>query len=263
MRTLPVALTIAGSDSSGGAGIQADLKTFTAMGVYGESCITAITAQNTLRVSAVHAVPVDILRAQLDAVYTDIRPDVVKIGMVASAELIVCIAQALRQYQPQAVVLDPVMISTSGAALLPPAAQNALVRELLPLADIVTPNLAEAAALTGMTVATREDMVRAAHALAAMTHGAVLVKGGHLADVSDDLLLHAGKLRWFSGTRVDNPNTHGTGCTLSSAIAAGLCYGKPLEDAMLAAKQYVTDALAWGLDLGQGSGPLCHMARLL
>lgn len=253
MRT---ALTIAGSDCSGGAGIQADLKTFTMHGVFGMSAITAITVQNTLGVSAVHDVPVEIVAGQLDAVFQDIRPDAVKIGMVASAPCIQVIAQKLRAYGAQNIVLDPVMISTSGCALLPPEAVDALMRDLLPLCDLLTPNLHEAAALYGQPVQTEAQMQRAARTIANDCKGAVLIKGGHLSDSSDDLLYADGRMHWLRGQRVDNPNAHGTGCTLSSAIAAGLALGRPMQQAVRAAKDYVHEALRLGLDLGAGAGPM-------
>ncbi|MGE4548914.1 MAG: bifunctional hydroxymethylpyrimidine kinase/phosphomethylpyrimidine kinase [Intestinibacillus sp.] len=261
-RVLPAALAIAGSDPSGGAGIQADLKTFTALGVYGESCITAVTAQNTRGVSAVHIVPEEMVRAQLDAVFTDIRPAAVKIGMLASAGIIHTVAEALRVYRPQFTVLDPVLISTSGTRLLAEDAADALLRELMPLVTLITPNLPEAEALFGAAVRTADDMEDAARALAGKTGAAVLLKGGHLeTGESDDLLFDNGKVLWLHAARVANPNTHGTGCTLSSAVAACLAQGLPLADAARQAKAYVTDTIAWGLDLGMGNGPLCHMAR--
>lgn len=261
-RTLPVALTIAGSDSSGGAGIQADLKTFTALGVYGESCITAVTAQNTCEVSAVHAVPRAIVRAQLDAVFADIMPDAVKIGMLVSADIIREVVEALRVYKPRFTVLDPVMISTSGTRLLAADAAEALIQELMPQVTLITPNLPEAEALCGAAVRTAEEMEDAARALFQKTGAAVLLKGGHLeTGQSDDLLLSGEGMLWLRTARVSNSNTHGTGCTLSSAVAAFLAQGCPLAEAVRRAKAYITDAIGWGLDLGAGNGPLCHMAR--
>lgn len=261
-RALPVALTIAGSDSSGGAGIQADLKTFTVLGVYGESCVTAVTAQNTRGVSAVHVIPAEIVRAQLDAVFTDIRPDAVKIGMLASSETIHTVAEALRVYRPCFTVLDPVLISTSGTRLLAREAADALLHELMPLATLITPNLPEAEALFGAAVRTADDMEDAARALAGKTGAAVLLKGGHLeAGGSDDLLFDGRETLWLHAARFANPNTHGTGCTLSSAVAAFLSQGLSLADAARQAKAYINDTIAWGLNLGAGNGPLCHMAR--
>ncbi|WP_087064976.1 bifunctional hydroxymethylpyrimidine kinase/phosphomethylpyrimidine kinase [Intestinibacillus massiliensis] len=263
-RTLPAVLTIAGSDCSGGAGIQADLKTFTALGVYGESCITAVTAQNTACVHAVHPVPAGMVRAQLEAVFTDIVPDAVKIGMLGTAEAIRTVADALRAYAPRYTVLDPVMISTSGTRLLDADASGALMQALMPLVTLITPNLPEAAEMTGLPVRTRGDMLAAARALSAQTGAAVLLKGGHLEDgTSDDLLLDGGEPLWLGAARLQNPNTHGTGCTLSSAVAAYLAQGLPLVEAVRRGKAYITDAIAWGLDLGAGNGPLCHMARIL
>lgn len=260
-RKIATALTIAGSDSCGGAGIQADLKTFTAFRVYGESCITAVTAQNTQGVFAVHPVPEEIILAQLDAVFTDIVPDTVKIGMLGSAEAIHAVAAALRKYRPHFTVLDPVFISTSGTALLSPDAVEVLVQELMPLVTLVTPNLPEAMVLMNTSITTQEDMEHAAHALAQRTGASVLLKGGHFdsARESDDLLLQESGLHWFRSLRVDNPNTHGTGCTLSAAIAASMAQGKSLEAAVQQAKDYISDAIAWGLDLGKGNGPLYHM----
>ena len=259
---MKTALTIAGSDSSGGAGIQADLKTMTAHGVYGMSAITALTAQNTTGVSGVLESTPEFLKMQLDSVFTDIFPDAVKIGMVSSAPLIHTIAKALRHYRPKHVVLDPVMISTSGSRLLAEDASQALLSELAPLADVMTPNIPEAEVLSGLTIRSKEDMVQAAKAIAAQYHGAILLKGGHLADTADDLLWTEGKAHWFSGTRLENPNTHGTGCTLSSAVASNLALGFSLEESVERAKAYVAGAIADGLNLGQGSGPLNHGYRL-
>lgn len=263
-RTLPSALTVAGSDCAGGAGIQADLKTFTALGVYGQSCITAVTAQNTCGVSAVHPIPVDALAAQLDAVFTDIFPDAVKIGMLGSQAAVQTVAQALSAYAPRFIVLDPVMISTSGTRLLDQDAAHALQNTLLPRVSLITPNIPEAQALTGLSISGQDDMLLAAERLHADTGAAVLLKGGHLpGDMSDDLLLIENTPLWLRSARLQNPNTHGTGCTLSAAIAAFVARGDALPDAVRQAKDYLHDALAWGLDLGKGNGPLCHMARLM
>ena len=259
---MKTALTIAGSDCSGGAGIQADLKTMTAHGVYGMSVITALTAQNTTGVSDILEVPPVFLANQLDAVFTDIVPDAVKIGMVSSAPLIEVIVQKLRQYRPEHIVVDPVMGATSGAKLLKSEALMALTQKLLPLAELCTPNIPEAEALAGVRITTAEDMVSAARIIAERYGCAVLCKGGHSVHDADDLLWQNGEAVWFHGERIDNPNTHGTGCTLSSAIAANLAKGQPLHRAVTNAKRYISGALAAMLDLGKGSGPLNHAFEL-
>jgi hydroxymethylpyrimidine/phosphomethylpyrimidine kinase len=253
-----VVLTIAGSDCSGGAGIQADLKTMLAHGVYGMSVITALTAQNTVGVRGIMEVTPEFLEMQLDAVFEDIIPDAVKIGMLGTGELITVVAEKLQQYQGKNVVIDPVMISTSGTALLEEAAVERLEKELFPQATLLTPNLPEAEKLTGCKLTAVNEIEQAARVLEERYGSAVLIKGGHRESGADDLLCHSGKLCWISGKRVDNPNTHGTGCTLSSAIASNLARGFELEEAVRAAKQYLTRALAAGLDLGCGSGPLDH-----
>ncbi len=251
-------LTIAGSDCSGGAGIQADLKTIAAHKMYGMSVITALTAQNTTGVYGVLEASPEFIAAELDCVFQDIIPDAVKIGMVSNREIIQTIVQKLRQYQVKNIVVDPVMISTSGSKLLSDQAVETLVEELLPLADILTPNLKEAEVLCGFAVETEADMVRAAEAIGRTLRGAVLVKGGHLTETADDLLAEAGCFTWIRGERVDNPNTHGTGCTLSSAIACQLAAGEDHLAAVRNAKAYLTGALRAGLNLGKGSGPLDH-----
>lgn len=256
---MKTALTIAGSDSSGGAGVQADLKTMTMNGVFGMSAITALTAQNTTGVFAIQNAAPDFLAAQLDAVFTDIFPDAVKVGMVSSAPLIRVIAAKLRQYRPEWIVVDPVMVATSGAALLEPDAAAVLRQELLPLAGLITPNIPEAELLWGQPIRDAAGMEAAARAISAACGCRVLCKGGHrLNDANDLLAAPDGTVRWFAGERVENPNTHGTGCTLSSAIAANLAKGYPLEEAIARAKQYLTAALRAGLALGAGSGPLDH-----
>ena len=255
-------LTIAGSDSSGGAGIQADLKTMTAHGVYGMSAVTALTAQNTTGVTGVLEAPPEFVAEQLDRIFEDIRPDAVKIGMVSNAEIIRTIAQKLRQYGAEHIVVDPVMVATSGSRLMKDSAVEALMAELFPLAEVITPNLSEASALCGFDVETPEDMARAAAAIGGTIPGAVLVKGGHLSGSADDLLWRSGGGKWFRGRRIDNPNTHGTGCTLSSAIAANLAKGCDLDTAVERAKAYISGALAAMLDLGKGSGPMDHMFAL-
>lgn len=258
----PRVLSIAGSDSGGGAGIQADLKTFAALGCYGMTAITALTAQNTLGVRSIHSVPTQILRDQIDAVVEDIGVDAVKIGMLHSAETVRCVADALRRHQLGRVVLDPVMISTSGAKLIDDAAIDVIVRELFPLADVVTPNLDEAALLAGQALKSEADMEAAARRLLERGANAVLVKGGHLAGdtVSDLLLARGAQPLWMRAPRIASPNTHGTGCTLSSAIASRLALGDALPQAVERAREFVRGALAAGAHVrtGAGSGPLNH-----
>ncbi|MBQ7778851.1 MAG: bifunctional hydroxymethylpyrimidine kinase/phosphomethylpyrimidine kinase [Oscillibacter sp.] len=255
---MKTALTIAGSDCSGGAGIQADIKTMTANGVYAMSAITALTAQNTTGVSDIMEVTPAFLTNQLDAVFTDIFPDAVKIGMVSSAPLIEVIAEKLRQYEARHIVVDPVMGATSGAKLLKDAALQALTQRLLPLAEVCTPNIPEAEILTQMRIVSTADMVAAARIISQRYGCAVLCKGGHAINDANDLLWKDGEAVWFHGQRIDNPNTHGTGCTLSSAIASNLAKGQPLPQAIENAKTYISGALASMLDLGKGSGPLNH-----
>lgn len=259
MLSVKTALTIAGSDSSGGAGIQADIKTMSAHGVYAMSAITALTAQNTTGVSAIAEVTPAFLRSQIDSVFLDIRPDAVKTGMVASAELIDVIADRLAAYGAGNIVVDPVMIATSGSRLLKADAIDVLKTRLLPLACVVTPNIPEATVLAGIQIHTKADMERAAKLIEKQCGCAVLLKGGHQLCDADDLLCRGGELCWYPGERIDNPNTHGTGCTLSSAIASNLALGAELEEAIARAKAYISGALRAGLDLGQGSGPLDHM----
>ncbi len=256
------ALTIAGSDSCGGAGIQADLKTMTALHVYGESVITALTAQNTTGVKAIMEVGQEFLESQLDAVFTDIYPDAVKCGMIPNASLMETTAAKLAEYHAENIVVDPVMVSTSGHSLMETGALLTLKTKLIPLACVVTPNIPEAEALSGMQIHSKADMEQAAARIHAETGAAVLVKGGHgTQDAADYLLTESGGT-WFNGRRIDNPNTHGTGCTLSSAIASGLARGMTLEESVSAAKAYLTGAIAAMLDLGKGSGPLDHMYGL-
>ena len=252
------ALTIAGSDSSGGAGIQADLKTMTAHGVYGMSALTALTAQNTTGVTDILAVSPAFLAAQLDAVFTDIPPDAVKIGMVADAALIRVIAEKMDEYHAQNVVLDPVMVATSGARLISDDATDALATLLLPRATIITPNIPEAEVLADLAITDREGMTAAAACIYERAHAAVLINGGHSVADATDLLVDGAGARWFEGRRIATTNTHGTGCTLSSAIAANLARGMTLDVAVERAKAYISGALAAGLDLGAGSGPLAH-----
>lgn len=251
-------LTIAGSDCSGGAGIQADLKTILANGAYGMSAITALTAQNTTGVQGIVPVAPEFLAMQLDSVFTDIFPDAVKIGMVADVALIEVIAEKLLQYKAKNIVVDPVMVATSGSSLIRDTAVKMLMERLFPLATVVTPNIPEIEVLTGTTVDSPEDMERAAKHIGEIFGCAVLCKGGHSRNDANDVLFEDGDIYRFYGERIDNPNTHGTGCTLSSAIATGLAKGLPLRDAVEAAKRYLSGALAAMLDLGKGSGPLDH-----
>ena len=284
-KTMKTALTIAGSDCSGGAGIQADIKAMTMNGVYAMSAITALTAQNTTGVSAIMNVTPEFFRKQMEAIFEDIRPDAVKIGMVSSAELIKEIATQLKRYKAENIVLDPVMVATSGARLIDEDAVKTLEEELIPLAVLITPNIPEAEILSGMEIENKTDMDAAAEIIGKKFGCRVLLKGGHIVSDADDLLYdsgalgnagaaeglrnareastaeghgNAGKLKWFMGTRIDNPNTHGTGCTLSSAIAAGLAKGYSVEEAVGMAKEYLTGALEYGLDLGKGAGPMNH-----
>ncbi len=252
------ALTIAGSDSCGGAGIQADIKTMTAHGVYAMSAVTALTAQNTTGVSDIMEVTPAFLEKQLDCVFEDIMPDAVKTGMVASSELIRVIAAKIKQYHAKNLVVDPVMVATSGSKLISDDAIGTLKHELLPLATVITPNIPETEVITGMQVRTQEDMIRAAKWIYEQYGCAVLCKGGHQINDANDLLYRDGDYRWFYGKRIPNPNTHGTGCTLSSAIASNLAKGQSLDEAVLYAKNYISGALAAMLDLGKGSGPMNH-----
>lgn len=251
-------LTIAGSDSIGGAGIQADIKTMLANGVYAMSAITALTAQNTTGVTAIMEAEPEFLAAQLDAVFTDIYPDAVKIGMVSSAPLIETIAERLTCYGAKNIVVDPVMVATSGAKLISDDAIETLKQKLFPLADILTPNIPEAEVLAKMTITTEEDMIRAAGLISDQYRCAVLCKGGHSLNDANDLLYRNGGYEWFCGKRIDNPNTHGTGCTLSSAIASNLAKGFDMDESVRRAKDYISGALGAMLDLGKGSGPMDH-----
>lgn len=252
------ALTIAGSDCSGGAGIQADLKTMLANGVYGMSVITALTAQNTMGVTAISEVTPEFLGQQIDAVFTDIFPDAVKIGMTANAQLIEVIAERLTFYKARNVVVDPVMIATSGARLISENAVEMLKSRLLPIADIVTPNIPEAEVLSEIKISDKADMEQTARLIADKYGCAVLLKGGHSINDANDLLYENGKMTWFSSRRIDNPNTHGTGCTLSSAIASNLANGNDIRSSVALAKEYISGALSAMLDLGKGSGPIHH-----
>lgn len=258
---MKTALTIAGSDSCGGAGIQADIKTMTMNGVYAMSAITALTAQNTLGVSAIMEVTPEFLGEQITAVMEDIPPDSVKIGMVSSAELIEVIAERLTYYKVKNIVVDTVMVATSGARLISENAIAALKEKLLPMATVVTPNIPEAQVLSGMDISGKSDMEKAAGIIGDTYGCAVLLKGGHSISNADDLLYANGKMIWIEGRRIDNPNTHGTGCTLSSAVAANLAKGYSLENSVERAKEYITKVLELQLNLGKGSGPLNHFVE--
>lgn len=252
------ALSIAGSDCSGGAGIQADLKTMTMNGVYAMCAITALTAQNTTGVTGIMETTPEFLEKQINAVFDDIRPDAVKIGMVSSSDLIKVIAKQLRFYDAQNIVVDPVMVATSGSELMKSDSVETLINELLPLATVVTPNIPEAEILSSIKINSEDDMLKAAKIIHDTYGCAVLVKGGHSINDANDMLYKNGEAHWFYGKRIDNPNTHGTGCTLSSAIAANLAKGYGLEQAVEKAKEYISGALSAMLDLGKGSGPMNH-----
>lgn len=255
---MKTALSIAGSDSCGGAGIQADIKTMTMNGVYAMSAVTALTAQNTTGVWAIMESTPEFLKQQIDAVFEDIFPDAVKIGMTASAELIGIIAERLKYYEAKNIVIDPVMTATSGSRLIKTDAAAALIETLLPLATLVTPNIPEAEILSESSISDEKDMVRAASQISENYGCAVLLKGGHSINNANDLLYADGEYHWFEGMRIDNPNAHGTGCTLSSAIASNLAKGFCLETAVRRSKEYVSGALAAMLDLGKGAGPMQH-----
>lgn len=255
---MKTALTVAGSDCSGGAGIQADLKTMTMNGVYAMSAVTALTAQNTTGVRAIQESTPEFLKQQLDSIFEDIFPDAIKIGMVSSSELICVIADRLRYYKAEKVVVDPVMVATSGSSLMKTDAVQTLIEKLFPIATLVTPNIPEAQVLSGITIESKEDMLSAAKFIGDTYGCAVLLKGGHSVNDANDLLYASGEMVWVEGKRIQNPNTHGTGCTLSSAIAANLAKGYDLVTSVRRAKQYISDALAAQLDLGQGSGPMMH-----
>lgn len=256
------ALTIAGSDCSGGAGIQADIKTMTANKVYGMSVITSVTVQNTLGVSGVYDMSPNCVCEQLDAVFTDIFPDSVKIGMVSNIELIRVISERLQYYKAKNIVLDPVMVSTSGHKLLEDDAVEVLTSKMFPLADIITPNIPEAQALTGLRINNTHDMLIAAETLSAKFNTRVLLKGGHLSQNGSDLLYENNSAIWFNSKHIDNPNTHGTGCTLSSAIASGLAKGMDMYNAVKYAKNYISGALEAMMNIGHGNGPVDHMWNL-
>ncbi len=259
---LKTALTIAGSDSIGGAGIQADIKTFSAFGVYGMSVITAVTAQNSMGVLSVQDVSVPVLGDQLDAVFEDVRPGAVKIGMLSGFETVRAVSDKLRRYKAHNIVLDPVMVSTSGHRLLSERAVSVMREDLFELADLITPNMPEAEVLCGFAVRNEADMEKAADALSSITRGAVLIKGGHLCDSGNDLLAYNGEKQWITSPRIRVESVHGTGCTLSSAIAAGLSLGLPLFEAVKKAKAYVTESIRASEKLGGGSYLLNHMVNV-
>lgn len=249
-------LTIAGSDPIGGAGIQADIKTIEAYKMYAMSAVTALVAENTTGVFGIFEAPPEFVEQQLDSVFTDIRPDAVKIGMISNVEIIKAIAKKLKEYKAEHIVLDPVMVATSGGNLMRDGSVSALCEELFPMAEVITPNIPEAEVLSDMKIASCEDMEKAAEKV---NKSGLLIKGGHLSDTADDLLFFNGEKIWIKGEKINNPNTHGTGCTLSSAIACGLAYGKSVPEAVRDAKAYITGALKANLNLGKGSGPLDHM----
>lgn len=255
-------LTIAGTDPTGGAGVQADLKTFMAHNVYGMSIITALVAQNTLGVKDIMNVTPDFLEEQFDCVFNDIFPDALKIGMVSETELIHTIVKKLKQYHARHIVVDPVMVSTSGSRLIEDSALDALKYELIPLSEIITPNIPEAEVLTGKKIKSKEDMIRAAQDIRQWYQGDILIKGGHFEDRADDLLYHNNEKIWLECEHIDNPNTHGTGCTLSSAIASHLASGYDMITSVRKAKDYISGALKANLDLGHGSGPLNYCWNL-
>ena len=259
---MKTALTIAGTDPSGGAGIQADIKTMTANGVFATCAVTALVAQNTTGVKSIVECTPDFLAEELDCVFTDIFPDAVKTGMVSSIPLIRVIAAELKEYGAKNLVVDPVMVATSGDRLITEDAVSALKELLLPLATVLTPNIPEAEILSGMTIRSAADMEAAARAISEQYGCAVLCKGGHQINDADDLLWRCGSGKWFHGKRINNPNTHGTGCTLSSAIASNLAKGFDLDTAVERAKAYISGALGAMLDLGRGSGPMNHMFDL-
>lgn len=257
-KQIKTALTIAGSDSSGGAGIQADIKAMTMNGVYAMSAITALTAQNTMGVRAIQESTPEFLGEQIDSVFEDIYPNAVKIGMVSSSELIKVIAERLKYYKARNIVVDPVMVATSGSILMKDNAIQTLIDELLPMATLVTPNIPEAEVLSGLSIKAKKDMITVAKQIGDNYHCAVLLKGGHSVSDANDLLYSKGELVWLESKRIDNPNTHGTGCTLSSAIASNLAKGFTLNESVQRAKDYISQALSAQLNLGQGSGPLKH-----
>ncbi|MDO5044657.1 MAG: bifunctional hydroxymethylpyrimidine kinase/phosphomethylpyrimidine kinase [Coriobacteriia bacterium] len=252
-------VSIAGSDSSGGAGIQADLKTFMAHAVFGQSVITSVTAQNTLGVQGVADVPPHFIATQIDSVFQDIHPDAVKIGMLSNPEIIKVVAQKLLEHKAKHIVLDPVLVATSGSALIQKEAIELLISELLPLAEVITPNIYEAEILSGFVIKSKDDMLKAAKQIRRTTDAVIMIKGGHLEGRADDLVLDGERIYWLEAPRVDNENTHGTGCSLSSAIASNLARGDEVLEAIKGAKNYVYGAIEAGLDIGTKRGPLDHL----
>ena len=261
MRKVPVAMSIAGSDSGGGAGVQADMKTFSALGVYGASTLTAITAQNTVAVTAVHELPVELIAAQIDAVVTDIGVDAVKTGMLSSSAIVETVARELERHGIENLVVDPVMVAKSGDPLLRDEAVESVRTRLLPLAALVTPNVPEAETLAGLKIESDDDVREAARRIVAMGARTVVVKGGHRDGPATDLFFDGTEFTEFTSERFDTVNTHGTGCTFASAAAAGLAQGKPLLEAVAQAKEYVTEAIRNSYPLGRGHGPVHHFYR--
>lgn len=259
---MKTAVTIAGSDSGGGAGIQADIKTMITNGVYAMSAVTALTAQNTTGVQGVFEVPPEFLAMQLDSIFTDIRPDAVKVGMIVSTEQVSVIAEKLQKYQAENIVIDPVMMSTSGTKLINDNAIDLLKEKLFPMASVITPNIPEAGILSGIQIETSEDMKRAVRIISEKYHCAVLCKGGHSHKNANDVLYVDESYHWFLEKHIDNPNNHGTGCTLSSAIASNLAKGQSLIKSVDNAKKYISGALGAMLDLGNGCGPLNHAFQI-
>lgn len=261
MKGIKKILSCAGSDSCGGAGIQADIKTISAMGHYAMTAITALTAQNTTKVSLAQPVSPEMMKSQLDMVFTDIFPDAVKVGMLMNGENAAIIADRLELYKAENIVCDTVIMSTSGRQLLDDDGIKIFIKKLMPLADVITPNIPEAERLCGIKIHTPEDMEKAARSLSDNTKGGVLIKGGHLEGNALDILLYKGKFHYMESPRIQNPNTHGTGCTLSSAIACGLAEGKSIPEAVECAKKYITRVISAGLDIGKGNGPMWHFVQ--
>lgn len=254
-------LTIAGSDSIGGAGIQADIKTISALDCYAMSAVTALTAQNTVGVDGVLEISGDFVKAQMKSVFSDVFPDAVKIGMMGNESIVKAVSEVLSDYKAVNVVTDPVMVSTSGRPLLSEAGKNVLIKQLFPLSDLITPNIPEAEAITGIKITSRNDMENAAEVLFDMCRGSVLLKGGHMSGSAADLLFDGDMFTWFESERIKSSNTHGTGCTLSSAVAVFLAYGLSLKQSVSKAKKYISGAISHGLDLGHGNGPLNHFYK--
>ena len=261
MNNVKKILSCAGSDSCGGAGIQADIKTISALGHYAMTAVTALTAQNTTGVSLAQAVSPEMMKAQLDMVFTDIFPDAVKTGMLMNGENTAIIADRLEFYKAENIVCDTVIMSTSGRQLLDDDGVDIFIKRLMPIAEVITPNIPEAERLCGMKIRTPLDMEKAARSLSDNTKGGVLIKGGHLEGKALDILLYKGKFYYMESPRINNPNTHGTGCTLSSAIACGLAEGKSLPEAAECAKKYITKVISAGLDIGSGNGPMWHFVH--